>query len=74
MRQSIREIGRGGICPVALPVVETMTLKETGFDDVTVSMPADKAHFAPTGAPVQDMEIFPVNPVPGLSNNAYCAV
>ena len=59
---------------MALPEVGTLTVNETGFGDVIVSMLEDRTQVAPTGAPAQVMEMLPVKPAPGLICKLYCAV
>lgn len=73
--QSKRRISLTGSCPVAFPDVGTVTVNEMGFgDEIVVSVPVERTHVAPTGAPVQVIETLPVKPVPELNCRPYCAV
>jgi len=51
----------------ALPVVVILVVKETGFDEATLSAAGEKAHDVAKGKPEHDIEMFPLKPVPGLT-------
>ena len=55
----------------ALPVVETMTENGAGFAVETVSELGETLQMVARGAPVQESETIPLNPVPGASCKEY---
>ena len=70
-RQSVSRIVMTGDAAEALPVVVIFVANETGFDDVTSIGLGENAHEVARGKPEQDIETFPLKPVPGLICSEY---
>ena len=58
----------------ALPLVVIFAVKATGFDEATFTVSGENEHAVASGRPEQDIEMLPVNPVPGLTCKEYSAV